>query len=186
MPNTRYAGYGKALFELVGTDPALLKAYQKALLDVSLSLKKNGELQDFLSSYAVNKENQFKVIDELFRDEKLVHLAPFLKLIESKRLFSRFEDIRLSFHELANKALGKEEGIAYSASKLAKEDLEELEKALGESLGKEIELENRVEPSLLGGIRVFVDGKVYDGTIETKLESLRKKLLAVARGGSGK
>lgn len=186
MPNTRYAGYGKALFELVGNDPVLLVAYQKALLEVSQTLKSNGKLQDFLSSYAVNKESQYEVIETLFGNDKLVHLVPFLKLVENKRLFSHFEDIRLSFHELANQALGKEEGIAYSATKLSKEDLEELEKALGQSLGKEIELENRVEPSLIGGIRVFVDGKVFDGTIETKVESLRKKLLAVAKGGSGK
>jgi ribosomal 50S subunit-associated protein YjgA (DUF615 family) len=41
-----------------------------------------------------------------------------------------------------------------------------------------LELENRTEPSLLGGVKVAIDGKVYDGTLNTKLEALRSRLLA--------
>ncbi len=182
MSNSRYANYGKALYELVGEDKNLLISYQNALLEISETLNENPELLTFLSSYAVTKEKQFEVIEKLFSVYKLKHLVPFLKLLEEKRLFPKFEEIRKSFHEFANSFLNKEEGIAYSAKKLSKDELNELEKALSSKLNKEVELENRVEPSLLGGVRVFVAGKVFDGSLETKIETLRKELLHVAKG----
>ena len=61
---------------------------------------------------------------------------------------------------------------------LSKEQLELLTKTFEEKLGCEVSLSARSEPSLLGGIKVSIDGKVYDGTLANKLEALRLRLLA--------
>ena len=45
------------------------------------------------------------------------------------------------------------------------------------SLGFAVSLENHVDPSLIGGVKVFIDDKVYDGTILGKIERLRSTLL---------
>lgn len=185
MPNARYSNYGKALFELIGNSQEELEKYQKALAGIKDDFTKNPELLSFLSSYALPKESQFSLIEKAYGKIGLKHLVPFLKLLADRRLFPKFDEIEASFHGIVNRALGKEEGIVYSATPLNKDEIHGLEKALTEHLGKEIELSNRVEPSLLGGVRVFVDGRVFDGSIETKVENLRKILLNVAKGGSG-
>ncbi len=183
MPNSRYSSYGKALFELIGNDKNELISYQKALEGVKKDLEKNPDLFTFLSSYAIPKEKQYLVVDELYGNS-LKHLSPFLKVLVNKRLFPKFDEIVLSFNEFANEALGKEEGIIYSASRLSHEELVSIEKTLSERIGKEVVLKERVEPSLLGGVKVFVNGKVFDGSLESKIEGLRKELLKVAKGSS--
>ncbi len=185
MPNTHFSNYGKALFELIGDKPKELEKYQKALADVKDDLAENPELLSFLSSYALSKESQFSLIEKIYGEKGLKHLVPFLKLLADRRLFPKFGEIEASFHTTVNQALGREEGIVYSASALQKEEIHSLEEILTKRLNKQVELSNRVEPSLLGGVRVFVGGRVFDGSIETKVESLRKILLNVAKGGSG-
>jgi F-type H+-transporting ATPase subunit delta len=93
-----------------------------------------------------------------------------------------FQEISKAFDSLVNEAEGVLEGLAYSAAPLTEKELAALEKAVGASLDKKVSLTNRVEPSLLGGVKVAVGDKVFDGSLERKLTDLRKKLL---EGGSG-
>ena len=44
---------------------------------------------------------------------------------------------------------------------------------MGETLGKHVLLEGTVSPSLIGGIRVEIDGRVWDGSLRGRLEELR-------------
>lgn len=185
MPDSHYANYGRALFELIENDKNAIVSYEEALIHVKNDLKRNPELMSFLSSYAIAKEKQYLVIDEIYGKSKLEHLAPFLKVLVNRRLFPKFDEILLSFKKNANEALGKEEGIVYSAIPLNEDELKSLEDSLSKKIGKDVVLSERVEPSLLGGIKVFIDGKAFDGTLKGKIESLRKELLKVAKGSSG-
>jgi len=94
-----------------------------------------------------------------------------------------FEEIVKAFSSLVNEGLGVEEGLAFSAVPLSEEDLSRLEKAVGRSLKKKASLVNRVDPALIGGVKVAIAGKVYDGSIARKLSELRKSLI---EGGNRK
>ena len=184
MSKSFYSSYGKALFELIGDDKNKIIAYQNELKKVNSDLENNSDLASFLSSYSIPKEKQYYVIDKLYANKNYEHLAPFLKVIANKHLFTKFDIILNSFNEIANKYLGKKEGIVYSAKKISDSELKTLENILSKKLNNEVVLSRRVEPSLLGGIRVFIDGKVYDGSLSTKIENLRKELLKTAKGSN--
>ncbi len=184
MSNTRFSSYGRALFELIGNDPALLHRYEEALLDIERDLSDNPSLFAVLSSHSLPKEKQFEIADKLYQRYDLKHLVPFLKLLISRHLIVKFPEVEQGYRKAVNEALGRSEGIVYSATPLSKKEVGELEKAMGNRLKKEVELTNRVEPSLLGGVRIFIDDMSFDGTIESKIEKMRSSLLKSAKGGN--
>ena len=84
-----------------------------------------------------------------------------------------FEIIASSFNNLCNDFSGIKEGIVYSAEKLSAAEIKKIEKSIGERLSSKVELENHVDHRLIGGVKVYVDDKVFDGTILGKIERLR-------------
>lgn len=69
------------------------------------------------------------------------------------------------------------EGVVESARPLARTEIDALAKAYGAVLGKELQLENRIVPSLVGGARVFAGNRMIDQSVQGRLEALRRKLL---------
>jgi F-type H+-transporting ATPase subunit delta len=72
---------------------------------------------------------------------------------------------------------GAVEGRVESARPLGSGELAELAVSLGSKLGKEVLLENVVVPTLVGGVRVFVAGKMIDYSVQGRLAGMRRKLM---------
>ena len=62
--------------------------------------------------------------------------------------------------------------------------MDELAAAIGQELGKEVYLKNEVDPGLVGGVRVFVDNRMIDNSVQGRLDGLNRKLRE-ARLGAG-
>ena len=56
-------------------------------------------------------------------------------------------------------------------------DIEHLQKTLEESIGKDTELDLKVDPSLLGGIKLRIENTYLDASIKAKMDNLRRDLL---------
>jgi F-type H+-transporting ATPase subunit delta len=69
-------------------------------------------------------------------------------------------------------------GEAVSAAPLAEGQKEALRAVLGMSLGLTVNLKTREDPSLLGGLRVTIGGRRYDGSVRAQLRALRERLAA--------
>ena len=181
MRSERYERYGEALF-MIARDEGKVEEYLTLMIRTEETLKENPELLDVLSSYRLSQSEKNELIEKAFADKACPSFASFLKLLSDHHLLRHFPEIAASFRERADRHLGIEEGIVYSAKPLSKAEISSVEKALGEHLGRKTRLENRVDSRLLGGIKVNVAGKVFDGSIQGKLEGLRKHLLE--QGGS--
>ena len=60
-------------------------------------------------------------------------------------------------------------GTVAAPGKLTEEQIARVEGKFSELLGQEVSLSLRVDPSLIGGLRVEIDGRLYDGTIKKQL-----------------
>ena len=76
--------------------------------------------------------------------------------------------------------LNIKEGIIYSTEKLSNEDIENVEKKFKEILSNDVELENQIDEKLIGGYKVVIEDKVFDGSIKNKLEFMK---LSLKQGG---
>ena len=81
------------------------------------------------------------------------------------------------FKKLCNDYFGIEEGILYTSYDISQESLKQVEQAIGKVENKLVKLNVVKDPTLIGGIKVEVNNRVFDGTIKNKVSLLKKELL---------
>jgi F-type H+-transporting ATPase subunit delta len=127
--------------------------------------------------------------------EKVSRLEPLLATLD--RTVANF--VRLLFEKSRSEVLietgeafrlrvlehrGATEGRVESARSLDPAQIDELATAIGRQLGKDVILKNEVDPGLVGGVRVFVDNRMIDNSVQGRLGGLQRKLRE-ARLGAG-
>ena len=78
------------------------------------------------------------------------------------------------YEELARGYRGESMAVVTSAVELKEAETVALRAKLEKKLGRKVTLQCRVDPELIGGIRVEVDGRVIDGSIRNKLEEIKE------------
>ncbi|MFZ9704327.1 MAG: F0F1 ATP synthase subunit delta, partial [Bacilli bacterium] len=97
--------------------------------------------------------------------------------IVKKRRMTYLLDIIKAAMLLLEEDLKTRSGIVYSVSPLTDKQMASLQQAISDYLQIPVTLTNEVDPSMLGGIRLDVNGKVFDASILSRLSSLRQTLL---------
>jgi F-type H+-transporting ATPase subunit delta len=83
------------------------------------------------------------------------------------------------FIELANDARGIAEAKVYSVRPLTDEERAAISQTFAEKIGKQwLRIENIVDTNLLGGIKLRIGNRIYDGSLRGKLDRLERKLLS--------
>ena len=67
-------------------------------------------------------------------------------------------------------------GKIYSARPLSEAQLTKFEEETGALLREKVQLKNKVDPSLLGGVKIMVDGKLIDASLRSQLKALEDKM----------
>ncbi len=176
MNNESNVKYASALLSLA-QDEDLLVQYKATFKSFIALVKENPKIIKMLGSYFLDEKHKYAFVDEITEEFNLKNFSSFIKLLVRKHLIDNLFDIYREFIKLANENLGVKEGIVYSAVALNEKQLHELTSALSKRLEEEIELKNIVDTSLIGGVKLVVDGKIYDGSIKNHLNELKRTLL---------
>ena len=84
--------------------------------------------------------------------------------------------ILYEFISLSNEEDNISEGYVYVVEKLSKKQLEDIQRAISKKLNKEVFLYQKIDESLIGGIKVVISDYVFDASIKHKLDSLKNTL----------
>lgn len=145
----------EAVTALVGQDPAYLK---------------------LLSTPSLPKKERAGLLDEAFRGQVHPFLLNFVKLLCDEGLLRELSGCARAYRVEYNKAHGILEATAVSAVALTKDQTARLHARLEEVTGKKVDLKVRVDPAVLGGIRLDMDGVQLDGTVKNRLAALRRSI----------
>lgn len=177
MPDMSVARrYADALIEISEDSEAILADLKgfDALLDSG-----EGQLRAALCTPVFSRDERAGILDALLPKLKLNPLtANFLQVLNAKGRLVLFSDIAKAYSELADERAGRLSVRVVTARKMTKAIELDVVKALSQSTGKEVVLQPEVDESLLGGMVVHVGGKVYDSSIKTRLQNVKRTLLA--------
>lgn len=168
------SNYATALFSLVGKEEA--PRYLPKLEEFASLLHENDLLNRALCSYSLGKKEKEGLLESALGKERLPHLLDFLKVVLSHHRMRHLDAIIASYRSLVNESIGVKEGICYTPFPLEKAKLQQIEKAFEKRLNSKVHLINRVDENILGGVKVALDGKVYDGSLRSRLQELGKNL----------
>jgi len=97
----------------------------------------------------------------------------FLGVLAANRRAAALESILRSFRALASARRGEVSAQVTTAVPLSRAQLDGLAAALRAALGKDPQIESRVDPAILGGIKVRVGSRLFDASLKSKLDSLK-------------
>ena len=170
-----YVRYASALLSLA-KDERKIKEYKEAIKSLLELFESNVEANTYLKSYFVKDEDKYIFVDEIVKPFKLNSLASFIKLLVKKHRFNSFKYIAQEFISDCNDDLGIQEGYIYSTTPLDAKQIKAIEDGVSSRLNQRVELINKIDERLIGGVKVVVHDHVFDGSIKNKLETMKQKL----------
>lgn len=169
--------YGHALFEIAKSEGKVDKFLQE-LGEVSGILNNNIELKEFLRHPSIPYGDKKKVIKQIFMGKVDMEIT---RLITTLLEHDRVEQIRTVYYDykyLVYKERGMKIAYATTAVKMTEKEIEVIKRKLSSKYKKEIEVQNIVDPEVIGGVYLRLGDRVIDGSIRGKLQDMKKMLLA--------
>ena len=164
--------YARALFDLSkeeNKEDVILADVRalKALVDGT------PEYVKLMSAPNVKKEERTQLLDEAFRGKVHPYTLNFMKILVENGCFHFICD---EFVKLYNEKNNREVVTVFSPVALSDAQKERLKQNLSLRLKKTIELHEKIDESLIGGIRLSLDGEMIDGSIKSRLDEIKDLL----------
>ena len=167
--------YGSALFQAAKevNKISLISEEAEAVLDI---LEKEPDLLAFLNTPAIPAYEKKDVVSKIFEGRITSELLNLLYILIDKGRTRHLVKIFNAYKDLVNKKEGFSYGTILSVKPLGEERLRRFEEETGKLLKLNVKLENSLAPDLVGGVKIFVDGKVIDASIKGRLQDLKGNL----------
>ncbi len=172
---TRYAS---SLLQLAEESNQLEKVHD----DVNLILDacKTPELLRALKSPIINSAKKSDIVNALFKDKVTPLSLNFAQLLVTKGREDALSEILSAFLDLYREKKQISTAKVTSAVALTEENLKTIKEQLAASgfTHKNIELETAIDESLIGGFVIEVGDKLFDSSIATQLQKIKKALVS--------
>ena len=167
--------YGLAMFS-IAEDRNEVHSLQLEAKELKKVLLENPDFVTLLNNSFLPHEERAKIVDKTLSafDKDIVSL---IKLLIRNNRARYIIDVLDVFNSSCNQACGVEEGLVYSVIPLDEKTKKQLEKKISQLENVEVELTNRIDQNLIGGLKVVIHGHIYDGSIKYKLEQMKIDLL---------
>ena len=172
---------------------SLSRRYARALFQLALEERSEEEIgqeiERFGAVYGTAPLNQ--VLDNpafslqarknvLAQVAKSLGLSPlsvrFLSLSLERDRLTFLPSIVARYRRLLDQKRGQVEARVAAASALGEDDLRRLGEALGKIAGKRVALSQESDASLIGGLVIHLEGKIYDGSVRTQLDKMKRRV----------
>ncbi|MFS0783852.1 F0F1 ATP synthase subunit delta [Bacillus sp. 1P06AnD] len=177
MSNTIVANrYGAALFELAKEKGALDSIIEEARI-VKEVFSSNQEFLSFLSNPKITMEQKKQLLNEAFSTTSQEMRNTLSLMLDTHRTA---EIALMAEHvvELVNEEKSVAEAEVYTTRPLTDAERESISTVFAAKVGKKsLKIDNIVNSELLGGIKLRIGNRIFDGSISGKLERLEKQLL---------
>jgi len=169
--------YARALIA-VATEAGEADAALAALSTLAHAVESSAELADLFTNPGYTRTQRWSVVEGLLGavPEKSTVLNNTLRLMNDRDRLMHLPRLARMFRDMADERAGRVRGKVVSAVALSAESMAQLADVLQRAVQKNVLLESRVETRVLGGASAQVGSLVFDGTLRSQLEAMRRQL----------
>ena len=175
---------------------AMAERYASALIDVALEnheadqvkrelasfasvMRESAELRAFLANPAIARASKHAAIEQLVaRLGASRSLRNYLFVIVDHRRAGMLEEIEEAFRRLLDARQGITQASVTSAAELTAGERAELSSVLEKLTREKVLAEYKTDPALIGGAVVRIGSTIYDGSVRTRLERMRARMIS--------
>ena len=166
--------YANALLEISVEHGTLEKDLAQAVL-VRDALNKP-DVQGFLLQPHIPDSAKHQLFHTAFSDDLAKHLMGFLYLLVRKNRESLIIPALNAYIDRTNRRLGRIEAKIVSAKPLTGKQIEAIRTVLAKKIDLQFTIKATVDPDVVGGFYVLIDGQIFDGTVRSNLNMMREHL----------
>ncbi len=177
-----------------GKESAIAKVYATAIHEVAKStgqvdlvakelrgladfIAKDAAFQLFLDSPTVDMESRKLTLEKLFRGKYSDVLVDSLQVLNRNERLGLIGQVAKAFHLLHEEAMGRVELHVRTAAPLSDPMRVRLRERIATATGKQVDLLERIDSSLIGGIVLQLGDRKFDGSVRRKLTTMANILL---------
>ena len=165
--------YAQALFDLA-LETGKLDAVRADLKSLKAAWTESAELRRLATSPVISAEDQQKGLVAIAAKAKFEPTTRnFLGLLAQNGRARDLGAVITGFEALYAKHTGVVAAEVVSTQALSAAQLKTITSALTTALGKNPEITTRIDPSILGGLKVKVGSKLFDASLKTKLDQMK-------------
>jgi F-type H+-transporting ATPase subunit delta len=170
--------YAEAAFQLAERD-GNVEQWLEQLNAIGDALRDPAVVRRLEDPQVALAERQATVIDSLGKNA-IVQVRNLVGLVVRRGRLDAMPDIAREFGRLYNRREGIVEATATSAMELDEREVAALRARLEQFTSGKVQLDLKVDPSLLGGVQVRLGDLLIDGSVRGRLERLRGRLASGA------
>jgi len=168
--------YATALFDVVRKINGVERTEQD-LVALKALLTSNSELAAVFSSAAIPPQKKRAVVDALVAQSGVsAEVGRLLTLLADRDRLAMAADVADAFADRLQQERRVVSADIVTAVPLEASRRDALAQALGKASGATIKMTERVDPNIIGGVVATVGGTVFDGSVTTQLEHMRRRL----------
>jgi F-type H+-transporting ATPase subunit delta len=167
------ARYAAALFDLA-RETSAIDAVKADLERFDALIAQTPDLDRLVRSPVFSSEDQLKALAPILERSGISGLAAqFIKLSAANRRLFAIRDMVRAYRELVAREKGEATANVTVAEELKPEHLAALRAALKEVSGKEVDLDVKIDPAIIGGLVVKLGSRMVDASLRTKLNAMK-------------
>lgn len=167
--------YGEALYTLA-RDEGLSQVILQQLKVLDDCFADQPDFIRLLGAPNLPKAERCQILDSSFRGQVEPYVLNFLKILTEKGYMRHFSHCVAAYRELYNQDNGILPVTAVTAVPMTAQQKQALTGKLQQITGKRIELVAKLDPNVLGGMRLDYDGKRVDDTVAHRMDAVRNML----------
>ena len=167
--------YAQALFD-AALDCGKMDEIGEEFRGVTEVFRQNPELKKLFNVPTLSAYEKKSVAENIFSGRLPRELLNFICILIDKRRIGAWEGIGRQYEKLVWESSGLTMGIAYTVVPIGEKQLAALEEKTGDALSKRVKLENRIDKSIIGGVRIYADGKLIDASVKSRLENMKQRM----------
>lgn len=172
--------YATALFELALEEHAI-DAVRDDLDRFGAMIDDSADLQRLVRSPVFTAEEQTKALTAVLDKAGIGGVAArFLKVVSSNRRLFAVRDMIRGFRTLVAHHKGETSATVTVAEKPSEEHLAAIKDALKAVTKKDVQVEVKVDPSIIGGLIVKLGSRMVDTSLRTKLNAIKHAMKEVS------
>jgi F-type H+-transporting ATPase subunit delta len=172
--------YAEALFAAAQSDasaPAAFDLWLAQLEDLA-AVTRHPQVAPLLGDPKLTSAQMLTLLTGLVKDKLAPAVENFLRVVIENDRLAVLSEVAKQFRQRKNAAEGAADCLIESAFPLADGQLDELLWGLSRKFGLKLKPEVKVDPELIGGVRVTVGDHVLDGTVKARLAEMQAALTA--------
>lgn len=166
--------YATALFELSQEANTLEEDLNYAIW-IRDSLNDN-YIKLFLGKPGISKSVKIQLLQDAFADKVSKHIMGLLHLMIHKNREEYIVPTLATFIEIVDMYFGRIKARIVSAKPLSKAQIDTINSVLNKKTNMQVEIQTEIDPDVIGGFYILVDGKIFDNTVRTSLNNMKKNI----------